>query len=77
MHKDKAHGPHADVPSVVPEAVGGTISITAVEDASDNSDMVFEKKKKKEEKKHKKAKTQVLEEAQQGLAAVKEEKMAS
>ena len=106
--KDKVHGsvsadrvpvfeggplPHLFVPSVVPEAVGGPMSITAVsvalcKDDSDNSDVVFEKKKKKkkEQKKQKKTKREVdlrtavavpvLEEAQQGLHAVKEEKSA-
>ena len=105
--KDKVHGsvstdpvpvleggplPHLFVPSVVPEAVGGPISITAVsvalcKDDSDNSDVVFEKKKKKkEQKKQKKTKREgdlrtavtvpVLEDAQQGLHAVKEEKLA-
>ena len=79
------------VPSVVPEAVGGPMSITAVsvalcKDDSDNSDVVFEKKKKKEQKKQKKTKREgdlrtavavpVLEKAQQGLHAVKEEKNA-
>jgi hypothetical protein len=106
-HKDKVHGSvstdpvpvleggpllHLFVPPVVPEAVGGPMSITAVsvalcKDDSDNGDLVFEKKKKKkEQKKHKKTKREVdlrtavavpvLEEAQQGLHAVKEEKIA-
>ena len=104
--KDKVHGsvstdpvpvleggplPHLFVPSVVPEAVGGPMSITAVsvalcKDDSDYSELVFEnKKKKKEQKKPKKAKSDlrstavavpVLEDAQQGLLAVKEEKLA-
>ena len=103
--KDKVHGSvstnpvpvleKALVPSVVPEAVGGPMSITAVSvavctDDSDNSDLVFEKKKKKkkkkEQKKQKKTKREgdlrtavtvpVLEDAQQGLHAVKEEKLA-
>ncbi len=84
--------PHLFVPSVVPEAVGGPMSITAVsvalcKDDSDNSEVDFEKnkKKKKEQKKQKKPKREVdlrtvavpvLEEAQQGLHAVKEEKIA-
>ncbi len=106
-HKDKIHGsvstdppvpvleggplPHFFVPPVVPETVGGPMSLTAVsvalcKDDSDDGEVVFQKKNKKEQKKHKKTKREVdirtavavpvLEEAQQGLHAVKEEKNA-
>ena len=103
--KDKVHGSvstnpvpvleKALVPSVVPEAVGGPMSFTAVtvavckEEEEEEEDLAFEKKKKKkEQKKQKKTKREgdlrtgaavavpVLEDAQQGLHAVKEEKLA-
>ena len=101
--KDKVHGSvstnpvavfeKALVPSVVPEAVGGPLSFTAVTVAvckEEEEDVDFEKKKKKkkEPKKQKKTKREgdlrtgaavavpVLEDAQQGLHAVKEEKLA-
>ena len=103
--KDKFHGSvstnpvpvleKALVPSVVPEAVGGPMSFTAVtvavcKEEEEEEDLAFEKKKKKkkEQKKQKKTKREgdlrtgaavavpVLEDAQQGLHAVKEEKLA-
>ena len=107
--KDKVHGSvstnpvpvleKALVPSVVPEAVGGPMSFTAVtvavckeEEEEEEEELAFEKKKKKkkkkEQKKQKKTKREgdlrtgaavavpVLEDAQQGLHAVKEEKLA-
>ena len=106
--KDKVHGSvstnpvpvleKALVPSVVPEAVGGPMSFSAVtvavckeeEEEEEGEDLAFEKKKKKkkEQKKQKKTKREgdlrtgaavavpVLEDAQQGLHAVKEEKLA-
>ena len=96
--KDKVHGSVATnpvpvlekalVPSVVPEAVGDPMSITAVSvavctDDSDNGEGDSEKKKtKKVQKKQKKEvdlgtlAVPVLEKAQQGLHAAKEEKNA-
>ncbi len=95
-HKGKFHGSVSTDPvpvlvdsplpqllehSVVPEAVGGPISITAISvalstDDSDNGDGDSEKKKHKEKKKGELGTTAVpvLEKAQQGLHAVKEEK---
>ena len=104
--KDKVHGSvstnpvavfeKALVPSVVPEAVGGPMSFSAVtvavfkEEEKEEEGLNFqkEKKKKKEPKKQKKTKREgdlrtgaavavpELDDAKQGLHAVKEEKLA-